>query len=378
LSGQVWLPTGASNSYVSDKKVRGAGMLVFGGLHDALAWSVQGGLAMRPEQDLAGTPVGNAIPFGVALSYLLDEERTVQLGPELYGQTVVGGGGSAFSSSSTVLEALLGIRWRPGSGSWVLGAGAGPALGHGIGAPDYRIVALIAYSPEPDADRDGDGVPDSEDACPDRAGVHTPVPSTNGCPAPLGDRDADGIPDEEDACPDVWGVRSEYAARNGCPNDEDGDGIPDAEDACPKEPGLHYDDPEINGCPKARITVDESSIVITQQVRFEHGKAVLKPESDEILQAVADILKEHPDIEKVEVQGHTDDTGPAQVNRNLSAARAQSVIHWLVEHGVARNRLQGHGYGPDKPIAGNDSDRGREKNRRVEFKIVTTKGSKHP
>jgi OOP family OmpA-OmpF porin len=377
LGLHFWVPTGASNSYVSDEGVRASPFLVFGGSDDALAWSAQVGWVFRPGKQLfpGDAPVGGALTFGAGIFFLLDEERTIQLGPELYGSTVMTEGGSAFASDSTSAELLGSIRWRIGGGDFVVGLGAGPGFGRGVGSPDYRVVAMFGYLPETDAsrkDRDEDGVPDEKDACPDDPGVKTPDPATNGCPAPPDDQDNDGTKDKDDKCVTEWGEKD----NQGCPKDGDKDGVPDHEDACPKEPGIRHEEARHNGCPRARIIQEESAIVITQQVQFDHGKATIKPESDGLMTDVADVLKEHPEIEEVEIQGHTDNTGPANVNRNLSQARAQSVRKWLVDHGVEGKRLKAKGYGPDKPIAGNDSDAGRAKNRRVEFKITKGPGAR--
>jgi len=370
-----WLPTGPDDSYASDEGVRGSPFIVFGGSEESFAWSAQLGALFRPGKRMLGdAPVGTAVTFGAGVFFLVDEERTVQIGPELYGLTTVSEGGSAFATDSTSIEALFSVRWRIGGGDFVIGAGAGPGFGRAIGAPDFRVVAMAGYLPETDSgrkDRDGDDVPDDKDACPDDAGVKTPDPATNGCPAPPGDQDADGVKDEVDKCPTEWGEKE----NEGCPKDRDKDGVADYEDACPDEPGLHYDEPEHNGCPRARVVEEENAIIISERVEFDHGKATIKPESDDLLDDVAKVLKENPEIEEVEIQGHTDNTGPADVNRRLSNERAYAVRKALIDRGVEKKRLTAKGYGPDKPIAGNDSDAGRTKNRRVEFKITKGPGA---
>src|SRR5262249_45166653 len=154
--------------------VRGNPFLVVGGEHDTLAWSAEFGVLLREKQRIGpnNLPVGTALTFGAGVFFFLDQEKTWQLGPELYGQTVVANGGASFKDSTNA-ELLLGGKWRPGRGDWVLGLGAGPGLGQGAGSPMFRVVAMVAYSPENDAnrkDRDNDGVPDDKDACPDDAG----------------------------------------------------------------------------------------------------------------------------------------------------------------------------------------------------------------
>jgi outer membrane protein OmpA-like peptidoglycan-associated protein len=129
-------------------------------------------------------------------------------------------------------------------------------------------------------------------------------------------------------------------------------------------------DPKNNGCRLARLIKEDSLIAITQQVQFEHGKATIRPESDALLHDVAKVLAEFPELEVIEVGGHTDNTGSAYTNRKLSADRAAAVKKWLEEHQIDKKRLRSRGYGPDKPIGDNKTDEGRAKNRRVEFRVV--------
>ncbi|HEY3358837.1 MAG TPA: OmpA family protein [Polyangia bacterium] len=111
-------------------------------------------------------------------------------------------------------------------------------------------------------------------------------------------------------------------------------------------------------------------IAITDRIQFELGKAKLKPVSLPILDAVVAVLNSRPTVRKVEIEGHTDITGDAEKNRVLSQARAQAVLEYLVSKGVAAERLVAKGYGPDKPAQSNDTEAGREANRRVDFSIV--------
>jgi outer membrane protein OmpA-like peptidoglycan-associated protein len=110
--------------------------------------------------------------------------------------------------------------------------------------------------------------------------------------------------------------------------------------------------------------------VISEQVQFETGTAVLRAESDAILGAVAKALAEHEEIAAVEIAGHTDDTGTPELNLRLSEERARAVTSWLVAHGVAAARLRPRGYGQTRPLSDNTSEASRAKNRRVEFRIL--------
>ncbi len=217
----------------------------------------------------------------------------------------------------------------------------------------------------PPGDRDGDGVMDPEDACIDVAGKPDPDPKKNGCPP---DKDGDGIFDKDDACIDVPGGPSEDPKKHGCPPDSDGDGIFDNDDACVDTPGVPDPDPKKHGCPK--VVVTDREIKILEKIEFDFDKATIKPISDAILDSVAKVLKDNPDITLVEVQGHTDNKGGAFYNRNLSDKRSKAVREALIKRGIDGKRLTAKGYGQSKPLATNDTEEGRAENRRVEFQIV--------
>ena len=120
----------------------------------------------------------------------------------------------------------------------------------------------------------------------------------------------------------------------------------------------------------ARVVLTESNIAIMDKVQFEVGKAALLPASHALLDEVAKMLKDNPQVESISVEGHTDSTGSAELNRKLSQQRAESVAKYLSSKGVKASRMEPKGFGPDRPIADNETDPGREANRRVEFNIL--------
>jgi len=227
-------------------------------------------------------------------------------------------------------------------------------------------VEWVSSPAAPPSDRDHDGILDADDACPDVPGVKTDDPKTNGCPP---DRDHDGILDADDACPDVPGVKTDDPKTNGCPPDpdRDKDGIPNEQDACPDAPGPRNADPKKNGCPAAAVVGKQ--IVILDQVKFATGSAAILPVSNTILNAVLDVLKQHPEIKHLRVEGHTDNVGAAAMNKGLSSRRAASVATWLIQHGLDSGRLSSEGFGMERPIDSNETPQGRQNNRRVEFHI---------
>ena len=216
--------------------------------------------------------------------------------------------------------------------------------------PDVPGLASLKGCP----DRDGDGIPDIDDKCPDVPGLAR----YQGCPIP--DRDKDGINDEVDKCPDVFG----YARYQGCPiPDTDGDGVNDEEDKCINEPG-----PASNfGCPVISEEIVSKINLAAKNVFFATGSFKLLPKSFKNLDIVVKILNDNPTY-KLNIDGHTDITGSHDKNQILSDNRAASVKAYIVSKGIAESRLTSTGYGQDKPIADNKTVAGRAQNRRVEMK----------
>jgi outer membrane protein OmpA-like peptidoglycan-associated protein len=209
-------------------------------------------------------------------------------------------------------------------------------------------------------DADGDKVPDDADKCPD-----TPAGEAvdgSGCSAGQRDADGDGVNDAADKCADT--PAGEQVDAGGCPlpKDGDGDGVNDDADRCPSTPsGVRVD---AEGC---QVLFEEAKkTLILEGVHFETGKSTLTAESQTILNGVAESLVANDSI-RVQVSGHTDNTGSASVNKRLSRARADAVRQYLIERGVAAEQLTAAGFGPSRPVASNKTAEGRAQNRRVEL-----------
>ena len=231
--------------------------------------------------------------------------------------------------------------------------------------PDVKGPVENKGCPWPD--EDGDGVIDGEDECP-----QTPGPASNkGCPLPL-DTDGDGIIDGEDDCPKEPGMK----AYKGCP-DRDGDGFIDSVDKCPDEPETVNNFKDDDGCPdqgKTIVKLTKERIEILDKIYFATARDVIKPRSFGLLDQIATILKTHPELTKVRIDGHTDSDGTDATNLDLSQRRANSVRRALLERGVAEGRLEAVGYGESRPVVDNDTAKNKELNRRVEFVIVVLDG----
>ncbi len=131
------------------------------------------------------------------------------------------------------------------------------------------------------------------------------------------------------------------------------------------------EEPPEEEVPEPQVQISADKIEILDKVQFETGSDEIRSVSFSLLDEVAATLNDNPDITQVRVEGHTDTVGSASMNRRLSNNRAKSVVRYLEGQGVDSQRLEAKGYGPDQPIADNDTDEGREQNRRVEFKILS-------
>jgi outer membrane protein OmpA-like peptidoglycan-associated protein len=183
------------------------------------------------------------------------------------------------------------------------------------------------------------------------------------------DADSDGIPDDQDSCPKVAEDVDGFEDFNGCPEaDDDGDGLADAVDRCRQEAETLNSWEDDDGCPDV---VPESLAKVAgtiQGIVFDSGQATLRLESGPVLANVAAVLRQ-PENSSVliVVEGHTDSRGTREANLKLSQRRAETVVQWLANNGIAKSRLSAVGHGPDRPVAANDTEAGRQKNRRITF-----------
>lgn len=231
-----------------------------------------------------------------------------------------------------------------------------------------RCVPNPAQQPAPatDApDADHDGSSDAEDTCPSEPEDRDGHLDMDGCPDP--DNDGDHVPDASDRCPDQP-ESADGADGDGCPpasSDRDGDGVEDSLDACPDVAGSLAS----KGCLRGKyrgVDVTDTALRLTEPVAFEGDTERLSPESFAVLDTVAQILADNPNM-TLEVQGHTDSRGEPDVNQRVSQQRAESVTKYLQGRGVAAARLTAKGYGETRPIESNRTSQGRAINRRVEL-----------
>ncbi len=276
------------------------------------------------------------------------------------------------------------------SPDWEVTAGVGITLGgHEPPPPPAPVAALVKDTDRdgipddqdkcpreagprdnggcPDKDSDGDGIVDRKDKCPDKAGP----PERDGCPEE--DADKDGIVDSKDKCPNDAEDKDGFEDEDGCPDpDNDKDGVPDAEDKCPNEPETKNGYQDEDGCPDEVPAPVKKFTGVIKGINFRRNSADIKASSFPFLKQAVAVFKEYPAL-RVEISGHTSNEGRREFNMKLSRKRAEAVKDYLVSAGIDEKRIGTIGYGPDKPIADNDTHDGQEKNRRIEFRLLGAK-----
>ncbi len=418
LIGTLFLPTGKKDAFMSEG-VRFEPRLAIDYKTGDLRLAANLGYLVRPSTNyLPEDEIDDAFVWGAGVDAPL--VSVLHLVAEVDGW--VG------TSAGNIDRSQVPIEWRAGprivSHGFLAQVGAGTGIVRGIGAPYYRLYASIGYTGM-DVDFDDDGIDDAQDGCPkvpeDRDGFQ----DRDGCPDP--DNDNDGVPDLNDGAPNDPEDKDGFQDEDGIPDlDNDGDGIPDLNDGAPNDPEdkdgfqdedgipdldndkdgvLDRDDrcplipglPEDGGCapsdrdsdgvidrddkcPTERglatnagcplVQVTETKLEIGEMVYFDNNSDVIQARSFPLLDAVAESLESHPEVEQVSVEGHTDNVGRAPRNLKLSKRRAASVVKYLVGKGIEPSRLKSNGFGQTKPIAENDSDQGKAQNRRVEFEIT--------
>ncbi len=328
---------------------------------------VGGGYTFLGNNSYGTANVGAGLTFWVTETIGLSLSTTYK---NSYGDRVDGAG---LIKSPTYFQHLAGLTFK---------FGGKDTDGDGIYDKDDacpEIAGLKKFNGCPDTD--GDGIIDRDDACPEVAGLA----EFQGCP----DTDGDGVSDKEDACPTVAGTK----ALKGCP-DADGDGVADKDDKCPKVKGpkenagcpwpdtdgdgvIDKDDkcPEVkgtvanNGCPEVSDDTMNKLNEYAKTILFNTGKASFKKEAVVVLQSITGILKEYPSSKFI-IEGHTDNVGTSKFNQSLSESRAGAVKNYLVDNGIAADRLKSVGFGETKPNGSNKTAAGKTNNRRVEVKLV--------
>lgn len=335
---ELFLPSGSTEAYTGDGKPRVLPRILFAGEIGRIAYAARAGVMIRGRnEDFIDGRIGTSLVYGASAgAWLLDHKLLV--GPEVHGSTVFA---DAFERRTTPIEVLLGAHYDVGANIRI-GAGAGTLLAPGYGAAVARGLLSLEWVPG-DAKEDAPPPPPpppvepAKVECPEPP-PPPPPPQPPPCPACADpDRDKDGITNEADACPDQAGPADADAKKSGCP----------------------------------KAFLENGVIKIAEQVKFRTASAEIDAgkQSQDVLEAVLAVLKAHPEIGRLRIEGHTDDRGNADNNKALSKARAEAVVAWLAGKGIERSKLTAEGVGQDRPIESNATEAGRAANRRVELHV---------
>jgi outer membrane protein OmpA-like peptidoglycan-associated protein len=233
-----------------------------------------------------------------------------------------------------------------------------------VAAPKAVVAAQLP-------DRDQDGVDDAADDCPDEPEDRDGFADDDGCPDP--DNDNDGIPDAKDRCPNAPEDRDGFEDDDGCPDpDNDLDGIPDASDRCPLAAEVINGVDDLDGCPdEGEIVFKNDRIVLEERVLFDFEYARVRTRANKVLDAIVRLRSQHPDWGSIQIEGHCDVRGDDSLNQKLSERRARNVMRKLIEWGIPADVMSYAGYGRTRPRDHGTSEEAHQRNRRVEFVVLT-------
>jgi outer membrane protein OmpA-like peptidoglycan-associated protein len=324
VAGSVSIPLGSEDSFTGDGGVGGEVLATAAYAMPDYRILVNGGVRFRPEADYVTSDQGTELIGRAAVIVPFAKERLhTSLELDLLART---SGGDAYKELGSPILALLGARYHFKNGIHA-GAGVGMGLTEAPGSPMVRTLVTVGYSPEPRK-------------------------KAKSSPPGLVDSDNDGIIDTLDKCPKLPEDMNGIADEDGCPDlDSDKDKVVDA-----PEPGKP-------------LTL-EQVVTFPAPIEFQFDTAIMLPGAEVYLNQVLAVLKKHPEVKKIEIQGHTSSEGGPEYNLRLSNDRARAVFTWLVEHGIDANRLVPHGYGLAQPLVPNDSEPNRQRNRRVQFRLI--------
>ena len=318
------IPVGSETSFTSDGKVGGELLATAAYLGPGYRIAANAGVRYRPEHNYVNSDQGTELIGRAGLFIPVARER-LMTSLEL-DMSARAAGRDAFRALGSPILAMLGARYHFAGGIRA-GAGVGAGLTEAPGSPAVRVIFTVGYSPEPPlrglaprpSDRDGDGIPDNVDKCPDQP------------------EDYNGYQDD-DGCPDILEVDKDHIV----------------------------DNPPVPGEP---LTL-EQVVTLPAPIEFKFDSAIMLPGAEIYLNQVLAILQAHPEVTRLEIQGHTSSEGGYDYNMRLSDSRAKAVYQWLVDHGIDGQRLVPHGYGLTVPLFPNDTEPHRQRNRRVQFRLV--------
>jgi outer membrane protein OmpA-like peptidoglycan-associated protein len=302
------------------------------------------------------------------------------------GPWVEGGAGPGLTGSLVRPVGEVGVGWA----FKVKGLALGPSLRYlhvvqpgGLDGADAKLVLLgvelnlLDAKPAPPQPVMAAALPpDLPAEAPEPPPAPAPPAEAPAAAGPIADEDGDGIADAEDRCPKEAEDKDGFEDTDGCPDpDNDRDGIADAADRCPLEAETLNGIDDKDGCPdEGLIEVINGRVVLDYNVLYATNRARVRSRARLVLQAVVELWRQHPEWQRIDVEGHADKRGPAKFNMVLSRERANRVRSLLVKYGFPEKQIHARGYGSTRPREEGDTPEAYRRNRRVELVIREREG----
>lgn len=403
IQGALYVPTGDRDGFTTDGVARFEPRIIVDAELGPVVVLVNAGYQIRAKRFIGAYRHDDIFRWGLGARLPLGGGFDVQgnlFGEHSFMPANVDGGNTP-NKFAHPLEALGGFGWN--FRGFRVSAAGGAGVTRGVGAPAYRVVFGLGYTPFKEDDElagrtviahdfDDDGFAGDADQCPYSAETFDGFEDLDGCPDD--DDDGDMVADIVDLCPMEPGL----PAKSGCPAvDRDADGIDDGADACPTIPGSATGD----GCPESRESeqwrsrfavmsagdcdpedrdctpsTNDRIEEFPEAVFFGTGRDRFRPIEHPLLERVAARMRDDPTIVKLVIEGHTDSVGDAEYNKELSRGRAATVKEVMIRRGVDPERLEVEAHGEEQPIDSNETPDGRARNRRVSFRMVVRRRGK--
>jgi outer membrane protein OmpA-like peptidoglycan-associated protein len=316
---------------------------------------------------ICGNPyyLGDALLYSLAGSYRLSDQLDIIA--ELYGKYF-------YNEATNPLEWLLSARLDAGDGLYMI-LGGGQGLGNAIGSPSLRLIFSLGYTMNALKDSDLDGIADDKDLCRNDKEDVDGYQDLDGCPDL--DNDNDGVQDAQDKCPMQAEDMDGFEDADGCIDaDNDRDGIIDSRDSCPMQAEDIDRFQDSDGCPddnelSSRVLMMNGQLFAAGNFYFErHRSTLVVPQSNEILDNLAEALMKNPKIKRLQIESHMDDSLEPDEALALTRDRADAVKARLIERGISASVLATVGYGSSKPLINSEDANKKKFNNRIILRVV--------
>jgi outer membrane protein OmpA-like peptidoglycan-associated protein len=325
---------------------------------DVVPWNLRFGLALMPMDPLiVAIDVEKAeqddmlLNFGGEYGFVLAEDYDLALR-------------MGFNDGDFAAGFGLGLKWFQFDYAYVNDPSQARAVNDFLDSSHRLSLSVVMPGPA-DVDTDADGIMDKHDECPREAEDYDGYEDGDGCPD--ADNDGDGILDIDDDCPLQAEDMDGWEDEDGCPDpDNDGDGILDVDDRCANNAETFNNFEDDDGCPDDA----RPDIPVFINIIFQFGTdRIVGSDHVPVLDYMAEVLRNNPEMRML-ITGHTDNVGSDAANMILSEKRARAVMMEFVQLGIDETRFDLDWKGESEPIDTNDTEEGRQRNRRIEFTVL--------